>query len=294
MYTKKDIQFVSGDIVLRGWFYTPENCSNAPCIVMTHGFSALKEHRLDKFAVRFAARGMCVLVYDNRNFGDSDGMPRLEVDPNAQVQDMQNAVSFVQGLASIDPRKIGLWGTSFSGGVVLAVAGTDKRVACAVAQVPFVSGHHKTLRANKPEQFEKMKKKYEADRHARSAGSPPVMVQVVTDNPEKPAIMKLASAHSFFTAVDSWINEVTLQSLANSGDFEPVGVVKQISPIPVLFIVADKDTVNATDLALQAYAEALEPKKLVMIEGDHFAPYDERFDICANAACEWFEAHLLD
>jgi uncharacterized protein len=294
MYTKKDIQFSAGEIILRGWLYAPKHYSNAPCVVMAHGFSALKEHCLDKFAVRFAEQGMCALVYDNRNFGDSDGLPRQEVDPHAQIQDMKNAVTFVRELEGIDPQKIGLWGTSFSGGVVLMVAGTDKRVACAVAQVPFISGHHKALRANKPEQLEKMKRKYEADRLARSAGSPPAMVQVVTDDPEKPAIMKLPSAYSFFTGVASWKNEVTLKSLENSGDFEPIAVIKQISPMPILFIVADNDTVNATDMTLQAYAEAHEPKKLVMIKGDHFAPYDEQFDICVNAAGAWFATHLID
>ena len=234
------------------------------------------------------------LKYDNRNFGNSEGTPRLEVDPDAQIRDMKNAITFVQGLDAVDSEKIGLWGTSLSGGVVLAVAGTDKRVACIVTQVPFISGHHKALMANRPEQFEKLKKKYEADKYARLAGNPPAMIQVVTDNPEKPAIMKIPSAYSFFTSIKFWENEVTLKSLENSGDFEPITYVKQISPTPILFIVAKNDTVNAADAALKAYSEALEPKKLVLIEGDHFAPYEEQFDISVNAACKWYEEFLLE
>ena len=47
---------------------------------MAHGFSAVKEMYLDKFAEVFAAAGLGALVFDNRNFGAS-GEPRQEIDP---------------------------------------------------------------------------------------------------------------------------------------------------------------------------------------------------------------------
>jgi len=294
MYARKDIEFKVDDITLRGWFYSPTT-TPAPCIIMTHGFSALKEHALDKFAASFAEAGMCVLVYDNRNFGDSDGQPRLEVDPVAQIRDMRNAITYVRSLDAVNPDKIGIWGTSFSGGVVIAVAGIDKRVSCVVSQVPFISGHHKFLRNMKPEDWEKTRKKYDADRQARYEGNPPATVAVVTnDTVNLPAIMKQPSAYSFFTSVKKWPNQVTLRSVENSGEFEPITYIKQISPTPILFIVANKDTVNVTDLTLDAYSKAFEPKKLQMIEGDHFVPYNEQFSICVKAAREWFEEHLLN
>src|SRR3990167_8145352 len=62
---------------------------------------------------------------------------------------------------------------------------------------------------------------------------------------------------------------------------------------PLLYIVAKNDTVNTTDLALKAYKKAREPKQLVMIEGDHFAPYIEEFSVCAESACHWFNKNLL-
>ncbi len=296
MYTHENIEFKADDVVLKGWFYTPTEAAKtpAPCIIMTHGFSALKEHSLDKFAKSFAEAGMCVFAYDNRNFGESTGQPRLEVDPVAQMRDMKNAITYVQGMKCVNSEKIGLWGTSFSGGVVLAVSAVDKRVGCVVAQVPFVSGHHKSLRATRPDLWEETRKKYAADRKARLDGKPPTMIPVVTDDPEKkPAIMKIPSAYAFFTSVPGWENQVTLRSVENSGEFEPMAYLQQISPTPVLFIVAKKDTVNTTDLALKAHQKALEPKGLILIDGDHFAPYVEQFEICSKAACEWYEKNLL-
>lgn len=291
MYTRTNISFKAMNVVLKGWFYKPR-ITPAPCVIMTHGFSALKEHQLDKFASHFSNAGLCVLAYDNRNFGESTGEPRLEVDPIAQVHDMKYAISFVQTKKEVDSKRIGLWGTSFSGGTVLVTAATDKRISCVVSQVPFISGHHKYIRSKRPEQWEKMKKKYEADRQARLAGKPPTMFSVVSNDPEKPAIMSIPSAFSFFTSVPTWENKVTLRSIENSGEFEPLAYLKDIENIPLLFIVAKNDTINATDLALKAYEKAHDPKKLVLIEGNHFAPYTEQFDICSTEATNWYKTHL--
>jgi len=294
MFTKKNIEFQSGTLCLRGWFYTPEILhSPAPCIIMTHGFSALKEHYLDKFAAHFSLHGMCVLVYDNRHFGESDGTPRLEVDPSGQIQDMRNAITFVQGIKNVNPHKIGIWGTSFSAGIALEVAAIDKRVACVVAQVPFVCGHHPLLREANPTQWAKVQKKYRLDHCARLRGEDPIRLPVVTSDSEKPAVLKQAEAYAFFTSIPTWDNNVTLRSLENSGNFDPQRYITCISPIPLLFIVADQDTINSTEHSLRAYAKAEQPKKLVMIKGHHFVPYTEQYETCVRAAGDWFWQHLL-
>ena len=54
---------------------------------MAHGFSAVKEMYLDAFAEVFVQAGFGALVFDNRNFGASDGAPRQEIDPWQQVRD---------------------------------------------------------------------------------------------------------------------------------------------------------------------------------------------------------------
>ena len=67
---RKDIEFKTEDgITLRGWHYLPEKrTGKVPTIVMAHGFSAVKEMYLDRFADAFAAAGLGALVFDNRNF----------------------------------------------------------------------------------------------------------------------------------------------------------------------------------------------------------------------------------
>src|ERR1700704_5335525 len=142
-----DIEFDADGATLRGWLYRPRsNGSDAPVVVMAHGYNCLKEFYLDKYAASIANAGHVVLAYDNRNFGDSDGEPRQELDPWQQLRDYRHAITFLQTQSFVDPARIGIWGTSYSGGHVLVVAAIDKRVKCVVSQVPTISGFRGMLR----------------------------------------------------------------------------------------------------------------------------------------------------
>src|ERR1700757_1417936 len=105
---RKDIEFRTEDgIELRGWHYLPEKrAGKVPTIVMAHGFSAVKEMYLDRFADAFAAAGLGALVFDNRNFGASGGEPRQEIDPWEQVRDYRDAITFVETLTGTDADRI--------------------------------------------------------------------------------------------------------------------------------------------------------------------------------------------
>jgi hypothetical protein len=75
--------------------------------------------------------------------------------------------------------------------------------------------------------------------------------------------------------------------------YEPGTWVSRVSPTPLLMIVGLHDTITVTDLALSAYEQALQPKKLVTIDGGHFDPYLSRFADASGAAIAWFTEHLI-
>ena len=132
---RKDVELSADGVTLRGWLYLPESAeAPLPTIVMAHGFSAVKEQHLGDFAEAFASSGLSVLVFDNRNFGASDGEPRQEIDPVLQVRDYRHAITFARTLPEVDGERIGVWGTSFSGGHVLMVGAIDRRVKCVVSR----------------------------------------------------------------------------------------------------------------------------------------------------------------
>lgn len=95
---RKDIAFNTEDgVTLRGWHCVPDGRQGrVPTIVMAHGFSAVKEMNLDRFAAAFAAGGFASIVFDNRNFGASDGTHRQEIDPWQQVRDYRDAITYAE------------------------------------------------------------------------------------------------------------------------------------------------------------------------------------------------------
>src|SRR5436309_13048799 len=127
---RTDVEFkTQNGLTLRGWHYLPDQRSGkVPTIVMAHGFSAVKEMYLDRFAEVFAAAGLAALVFDNRNFGASDGEPRQEIDPWRQVRDYRDAITFAQGLPETDPARIGVRGSSYPGAHALVRGAIDRRI----------------------------------------------------------------------------------------------------------------------------------------------------------------------
>src|ERR1700748_572105 len=129
---RRDIEFNAEGTTLRGWFYPAGGAregtaGTAPAVVVAHGVSAVQEMDMDKFAEVFAEAGLNVLVFDNRCFGASDGEPRQEIDPWTQVRDYRHAITYLHTLPEVDPARIGIWGSSYSGGHVLVVAAIDRR-----------------------------------------------------------------------------------------------------------------------------------------------------------------------
>ena len=84
--------------------------------------------------------GISALAFDYRNFGESTGKPRQLLDISRQLTDWRSAVAFARTLPSVDPARIGLWGTSLSGGHVIEIAAEDPTIAAVISQSPFVDG----------------------------------------------------------------------------------------------------------------------------------------------------------
>lgn len=284
--------------MLRGWHYLPDGREGKlPTIVMAHGFSAVKEMYLDRFAEIFAEAGLASIVFDNRNFGASDGQPRQEIDPWQQVRDYRDAISFAESLEQTDRDRIGIWGSSYSGGHVLVLGAIDRRVKCVVSQVPLISGHANARRLIRSDLIAGLQRMFGEDRRARYAGQPPAMIPVVAEDPAAPAVLPTADSWAWFTETararaPAWKNEVTLRSVEMFMEYEPGGYIEFISPTPLMLVVALGDHLTVSDLALAAYERALAPKRLVTLKGGHFDAYVGDFDQASTAATEWFVQHL--
>jgi fermentation-respiration switch protein FrsA (DUF1100 family) len=296
---RQDIEFDVGGVVLRGWLYVPDaGTAPHPTVVMAHGFSAVKEMYLDRFAEAFADAGLASLVFDFRNLGASDGRPRQEIDPWQQVSDYRAAITYAITRPEVDADRIGIWGASYSGGHVLVVGAIDRRVKCVVSQVPVVSGHANIRALVRAASLPGLRAQFEADRLARFGGAPPAMVPVVAGGPLALAALPTPDSWAWFTETHerrapAWRNEVTLRSVEMFTEYEPGAYLPRISPTPLLFCVAREDGLTPSELAIEAYERAREPKRLVLLPGGHFDGYGDGFDIASAAATDWFSQHLL-
>ena len=297
---RSDIEFNAEGTTLRGWLYRPEGTGDDPVpgVVMAHGFSAVKEMYLDSFAESFAAAGLAALVFDNRNFGASDGEPRFEIDPWAQMRDYRHAITYLRTLPGIDRERIGVWGSSYSGGHCLVLGAIDKRIRCVVSQVPLISGYQNLLRLVRSDFLAGVRAGLDADREARFEGKAPTMVPVVSEDPLGPSALPTPDSWQWFTETGrtrapSWSNEVTMRSLEMLMEYEPISFVERISPTPLCLVVAENDVLTPVDLALGAYEQARQPKRLVILPGGHFDAYvGPGFDQASAAATEWLVEHL--
>ena len=263
---------------------------------MAHGFSGVKE-QVAHYAASFAEAGFSVLLYDHRGFGESDGSPRLEVDPYRQLADWRDALSFAETLSEVDAEAgFGVWGSSFAGGLAMVVAAIDSRAHCVVAQIPNVSGRRNSRQMFSVAQRRDLAQRLQEDRKARLAGERPAMVPVFSTDPAELCALPPAVSQRFIDAgtqtTPNWRNEVTLRSIEHMVEFEPAGWIPHVAPKPLLMIVAAQDSCTFPEIQLEVFQAAREPKRLVVHPSGHFDTYLDQFELTSRAARDWFVEHL--
>ena len=245
--TRSKVRFTADcNVELGAWLYLPESkASRNPAITMAHGYAAVKEHGLAKFAEAFADAGFVVLLHDHRTFGISGGEPRQDVDPWRQVADWRRAISYLESRPEVDPDRIGLWGTSYAGGHALVLGATDRRIACVVAQVPTISGYQQGLRRVAPEGIAALEAALNDDERAQLSGEPPRRQTIVSADGAVPAAYRTKEAIDFYLQPlgegTKWENAVTARSTRLARMYEPGAWVSRVSPTPMLMVVASHD-----------------------------------------------------
>jgi fermentation-respiration switch protein FrsA (DUF1100 family) len=296
VFRKEDVAIpADGGIELSAWLFAPDQDGPLPAITMAHGYAGTKYHGIEPFAEAFAEAGFAVLLHDHRGFGDSGGEPRQDVNPWQQIDDWRRAISYLQDRPEVDEDRTGPWGTSFAGGHAIVLGATDRRLKAVVAQVPTTDGHAAGLRRVGPDATAGLEATFAADERAQLRGAPPAMQAIVNAEGAAAAAYGAADAISFYLQPvpdGVWENTVTVRSTRWTRMYAPGEFASRVSPTPLLMVVANRDTTSLTDLALAAYERALEPKRLVMIEGGHFDPYRDAFETASSAAIDWFTTHL--
>lgn len=268
--------------------FAPQSAADQklPTILMSHGWGGVAS-QLRRDAAEFALAGYLVVTFDYRGWGASDarviltepaGAHRAQgkftaevqevrevVDPLDQTTDILNALHWLQGEPQCDPARIGLWGSSYSGGHVVYVAARDKRVKAAVSQVPALDSRFVIS-----SEAERQATGQDATARARGElGYPPPGAKVVGNLRGAPIREKLML-------------------------YAPVEDAPRAAPCALLFILAEKEELfDNREHGLKAFEAAGEPKKLAIVPGiPHYGIYLQAREQAHRLAQEWFDEHL--
>ena len=285
----EDISFRTDFIISEGTkmaaeVFTPGEASEKlPTIVMSHGWGGTARH-LRPDGIAFARAGFLVVIFDYRGWGKSDARlisqsspirtdgkltatvveVRGVVDPIDQTTDIQNALHWVQAEPLCDRARIGIWGSSFSGGHVVYVAARDPRVKAFVSQVGAMDARWALQNPN----LRQLTFSQGTQRARGETGYPTPFAKFngMTGQPIWEKLMRYA----------------------------PIEDIDRCGNCAKLFIIAENEELfDNKDHAIAAYRKATGTKKLVTVEGiKHYGIYNEKRKEAQQLAIDWFKEHL--
>jgi pimeloyl-ACP methyl ester carboxylesterase len=260
---------------LAAYLYRPAAPGRVPCIVMAHGFSGTRDEALPGYAEAFCDAGYAVVVFDYRYFGASSGQPRQLLDIARQQDDYRAVIEWARHADGIDPDRIVLWGSSFSGGHVIEVAATDPRIAAVIAQAPYTDSVP-VIRRMPPRNLARAVAAAVRDQAGAALGRKPTLIPAAGP-PGTFAAMTEPEALSGFAAMvppeSLWRNEIAARVMFRMPLFRPVKIADRLT-MPVLFCVCDADVTTPPESTLKAAGRA--PRgELRRYPYGHFAIYSD-------------------
>ena len=300
--TKQITFYVDGGTPLYGKLFFPKGFKTTerrPAVVVGHGINALSIG-IEKYAARFAERGLVAMAIDYQSYGfsgsGSDDLRLLEPDPSVdasavaekrlrivvkrtnlnnahEVDDYRAAISYLQGEPGVDPDRIGIWGSSNAGSVVIAVAEIDTRAKAVVSQV---AGPRPVPRGPA----------------AAPAGPQAAMVDDAIKRARTGQGAEVDGGFSFRSKIDMFGN-------FRNRDVRPGAALDQIADTTkILFLPAEKDELtNGPGGAIEATKylneHGITAQTIVYPELTHFQAYSNTgFEVGSTLAAEWFLKYL--
>jgi pimeloyl-ACP methyl ester carboxylesterase len=278
---RKETEFSSQGTLCRAWLFHPDEApatlpTGTPCLVMAHGLGGTRDAGLEPFARRLAEAGFAVLVFDYRHFGASEGTPRQLMSIAGQLQDWAAAIAHARSLPGIDPARIGLWGSSFSGGHVVVAAARGARVAALSAQGPMMDGLAAVFNIVAYAGLGAvlgMVARGLVDVVRSLLGMPPRMLPIVAP-PGHLATMATPDAEPGYRAIvpPTWRNEVCARLALALAFYRPIAHARRVR-CPALIQVCLRDSVAPPGAALKTAAMIGPLAELKQYDIGHFDIY---------------------
>ena len=286
------VHFYSEDSRLEGDYFVPTGLKGGerrPGIVLCHGYSGIRQAILPDYAKLFAEAGYVALSFDYRGFGGSEG-PKWRIMALEQIDDIRNAITWLEAQPEVDADRIGVWGTSNGGAHAPYVAGVDERVKAAVGQVGYGDGRRLIMDIRTPQERRELEALLAEDRQQRvlTGKGASATCDVLLASPQTRAFFAEA-----LKALPELYCEIPWASAEKTMEYRPIDVVDRIAPRALLLIGAEKDDLCKFEGYRDLFERARQPKKLVGLPITHYEIYTPEWVAkSARLAIEWYDQHL--
>ena len=265
---EKPVQFHSECTTMAGMLFVPDNLASGekrPGVVLCHGFTAVKEVLLPDIARRLAQSGYVALTFDYRFLGASGGEPRRQILPMRQIEDIRNAITFLQYQPEVLSDRIGLLGVSLGGANVSYAAGVEERVKATVSVCGIGDCGRWIRDACHFWEWRALQLRLAEDRRQRvlTGRLQYVHAKEIVPEPESTTQLFEQILHQY----PQWSREITLASGEALIAYRPESVVRSISPRAIMWLHGDADERVSMEESASMYEKAGEPKKLLILPG---------------------------
>jgi dienelactone hydrolase len=298
-FIKDDVTYFSNGLKIAAHLYRPadwqEGDAPLPAVVCLTGYTGRKNVATIDIPRRLAREGFMALAPDYQGYGESEG-ERGRHRPLEQAQNTYDAVTYLETVEGVAGDRIGVYGSSFGGANAVWAAAFDPRLKVVVSAVGVHDGA-RWLRSVRSayDWFQFRDRVREAARRRVRTGEREMIFRydIYPNDPdaaEKPIMNVEEHGAEDVTHVDIESVEACLR-------YKPDWVVDRIAPRPVLFFLAEYDSIVPPEEVRATYERCGEPKKLVELAGarhNHVYEFSnsEHFETVASEATAWFRAHL--
>ncbi|MBU0992020.1 MAG: alpha/beta hydrolase [Proteobacteria bacterium] len=285
--------FKSNGVRCDGDLYLPASVSKPPVVIMAHGLAAQKNFRIPAYAERFVEKNMAAFLFDYRTFGQSDGTPRHIVDPFQHLKDWEAAIRHMRSCPEVDGSRVALWGSSFSGGHVIATAAKDDRISAVVSQVPFASGFSSIqMKSLKDIVLSSVYGVYDGLRKVLSLS--PHYSPVIAYPGTFAAMNTEESYKGYLSIMDedtTWENKLASRVFLTLPLYSPRRCASRVKA-PTLVMAGKQDSIIPFK-AVEKMAGRLPKGELVVMDCNHFDPYTgDMFERFVEKQADFLEKHL--
>lgn len=294
-----EVSFFSDGLRIAGYLHQPPDWKDGdpprPGILVLSGYGGNPHFDCIHLVRRLCADGWFVFTFDYRGHGRSEGT-RGRHRPLEQAQDAFDALSFMQTIPGIDPRRLGVFGTSFGGAHGIWVAAHDERVKVLVTSAAVTNGERWLRLLRRPWEWLEFRDRVDADARRRVREGTPTTVQRGEIMLRDPDALRTRAAQ-FPAGQPLPPEDIDLESAEACMRYRPEWVVDRIAPRPVLMFWADRDALVPVEEQLACFERCREPRRLVRLPGaGHYDTYEFRNPANASIIHEetaaWFRQHL--